>query len=625
MKDISPFNLLNKQNSNSSAGNDLIQNSVSYENKIWIVVHESGEILFSNDKCKNEWNLYEGDDFSKINSEPDLVGLINNLNSSNYGNFTFELFVDTGEESKTFNAEIERVIMASEKYFVLVFNTFEDHIRLEAKISNLHHALEYGQIPVIMTDEKGKIVYATKSFEKLLELDLDVIYNNHLSSILSWYLSNEELADVQGAIAKGREWSTNIYIKSNDDENQVLDLKLNPVNSEDGNSRSFILTGHDVSSYYQKNRVIKKSEEKLRSIINNISDLMLIFKIKNDEYIYEDSNIGFKELFGLQNSDVHNHALKKLIPSDFTEKLSTSLTLMQKNKLNAVEYDCNGPKGRNYAAKLSFQYDSNLKTNLYILSLRDITERILNEKQIKEAYKKEIQMNKLKTTFLQNMSHELRTPATAVMGYSEIMKDCIANKDYEAIDEITKSLESVVKRLIDLFTKIIEISEIESEEVEIQKVKLNCNKIVKSIYKQKLPIAKEKNLELNLHLSDSNELIEIDWSKFEKTLDYLIDNAIKYSAYGSVDIITSVEPDDFVIKISDTGRGMNQKIVDWLLEPFVQEDEDGLTREYEGSGLGLTIANKYTRLMGGIMKIESAKNVGTSIEIRFPVLNRKLN
>ncbi len=620
MKDTLPFNLLNRLSSNSQSDQDF-HNKVLFDEKIWIILDDEGRITFTNNRCKIELGLYEGTDIPKLNTEPDLKTLIENLNKSNYNNFNFELFIGAGDESRTYNAALETIVINKRKYYTLVLNTLENSNKLEAKISDLHHALEYGQVPVLIIDDNGKIIFATKSFEKLLELDLDVIYSNHLSSVLSWYLTNKELAEVQGAIVKGRKWSASIYLNGESDDTQVLDLELNPIANDDGSKRGFILTGHDVSAYYQKNRLIKKSEEKLRSIINSISDPLLIFKIKNDEYKYEDANFVFRQLFELGNSELFHDNLKKLIPGKFYEKLITSTNLMLKNKLNSIEFDCLGPKDRNFAAKLTFQYDSNANEDLYILSLRDITERIANEKQIKEAYKKEIQMNQLKTTFLQNMSHELRTPATAVMGYSEIMQDCLDNGDYEAIEEITKSLEGVVKRLINLFTKILEVTEIESDEVELQKVKLNCNKIVKAVYEQKLKDAKSKNIELLLSLGNMNDLIEIDWLKFEKALHYLIDNGIKYTDRGSVTISTLKEHKTVVVRVTDTGRGMNQKIIDRLLEPFVQEDEDGLTREYEGAGLGLTIAHKYVKLMGGKMEVESERKKGTQINLIFPAMN----
>jgi signal transduction histidine kinase len=617
-KDFSQFSSSNRIKSNSAFdGNE--NGNILFDNKIWIVLHENGQVFYSNDRCKSELKLFEGDDLSKLNSEPDLESLIANICQNNYKNFSFELFVDDAGNSKNYNVELERIIIEGEKYFILVFNSSDDNSLLEDKITNLHEALECGQIPVIITDNNGKIIYATKSFETLLELDLDVIYNNHLSSVLSWYLNNEELANIQAAILKLKPWSTTIYLKGNGEENLVLDLKLNPASREGGIKHNFILTAHDVSYYYQKNKVIKKSEEKLRSIINNISDLLVIFKKAGEHFIYEDANDHFKELFNVIDQRSTKTLISDILPEVFYHKLQTSCTLMTRNKLKTVEFDCQGISDKHYAAKVSFVEDEKGSEEIYILSIRDITDRINHEKQIKEAYSKELQMNRLKTTFLQNMSHELRTPATAVLGYSEIIADCIETEEYEAVQEITKSLENVVGRLINLFSKIIEISEIESDEVEFNRVKLNCNKILKSIYEHKIEEARNKNIELELKLSDTHDLVEVDWCKFEKTLNYITDNAIKFTDHGKVQIKSFKRDDKIVISVQDTGIGMKQNLIDRLIQPFVQEDEDGLTREYEGAGLGLTIAYKYVKLMGGELNIESKKNVGTLVEILLPV------
>jgi len=102
-------------------------------------------------------------------------------------------------------------------------------------------------------------------------------------------------------------------------------------------------------------------------------------------------------------------------------------------------------------------------------------------------------------------------------------------------------------------------------------------------------------------------------------LFYLVDNAIKFTDVGKVEFASRKTKNTVQIEISDTGCGMNQKTIDWLLEPFVQENPDGHTREYEGAGLGLTIAYRYIKLMNGKFFITSEKNIGTNILIEFPI------
>jgi len=238
--------------------------------------------------------------------------------------------------------------------------------------------------------------------------------------------------------------------------------------------------------------------------------------------------------------------------------------------------------------------------------------------KLDKLYKKELQVNRLKTTFLQNMSHEIRTPFTAIMGYSDIMVESIEDKDYDTVVEITESLKGVLNRVMNLFENILVVSEIESDEVVLESVLMNCNQILKSVYTKRLPDAKYKGLKMELDLDTEDYLCEIDWMKFERIMLNLLDNAIKYTDSGEIKISSKKTKEYVTITVADSGLGMNETIISRLLEPFVQEEPDGHSRNYEGAGLGLTIAYEYTKLMNGEMNIKSKKNAGTEVFLNFP-------
>jgi signal transduction histidine kinase len=124
---------------------------------------------------------------------------------------------------------------------------------------------------------------------------------------------------------------------------------------------------------------------------------------------------------------------------------------------------------------------------------------------------------------------------------------------------------------------------------------------------------------MELDLEEKDYLCQIDWMKFERVIFNLVDNAIKYTDKGKIKISSKTTTDYVTITISDTGLGINETIINRLLEPFVQEEPDGHLRNYEGAGLGLTIAFEYTKLMNGEMNIKSSKNVGTEIFLNFPL------
>ncbi|MDP2035968.1 MAG: HAMP domain-containing sensor histidine kinase, partial [Ignavibacteria bacterium] len=257
-------------------------------------------------------------------------------------------------------------------------------------------------------------------------------------------------------------------------------------------------------------------------------------------------------------------------------------------------------------------------SSLFIITMKDITEEILYSKHLKKAYHKEMQLNKMKSDFLANMSHEIRTPFNAVVGFSEIIDESIENQDLEMIRELMTSMKEVLGRALNLFTNIIEVSQIESGEVELDNVDLNCNHVVRNIHEKFLQEVLKNRLEFILDLTEENCVIEVDWVKYEKIVYSIVDNAVKYTNDGYVYIGTKAHDGVVELTISDTGVGIEPSQIERLLKPFTQEIE-GYTRPFEGAGLGLTIAYKLTLLMGGKFDIVSEKNKGTKITVSFPL------
>ena len=217
------------------------------------------------------------------------------------------------------------------------------------------------------------------------------------------------------------------------------------------------------------------------------------------------------------------------------------------------------------------------------------------------------------------MSHEIRTPFNAISGYAEILEESIKTNDHKTISELVVLVKEVLSRVSHLFNHIIDMSEIESSEMIFEYVYLNCNQVLKSVQTKLLPRAKQKGIELELELADREVLIKVDWMKLEKIVYAIAENAIKYTLHGKVVLRSFVFSQFAYITITDTGEGMNQEDIKFLLEPFAQE-EQGYTRRYQGAGLGLAIASKLTKMMGGLFEIVSRKQTGTKVTLIFPVV-----
>jgi len=129
-----------------------------------------------------------------------------------------------------------------------------------------------------------------------------------------------------------------------------------------------------------------------------------------------------------------------------------------------------------------------------------------------------------------------------------------------------------------------------------------------------------KDIEFILNEESEQLLISIDWIKLEKVLIALVENSIKFTARGKIIISSYSRDNNTFISVKDTGVGIEKDKLDSLVEPFAQE-ESGYTRSQQGAGLGLSVANKLTKLMNGTLQIISEKNKGTEIIVSFPSVN----
>lgn len=586
--------------------------------KAWLIVDNIGNIKYSNQIFVDIFHLNKEENLKKLKFLPDLYSVIVKLSENELTELTSSFIYESEEQIINFQIEIEKVFLFNSPYFVIVFNAQEEEKYIEDKISNLHFALEYGKIPVMIFDNKGIISFVTNSFEKIFNFELDEIYNSHISSLFSPYLKQDKLENLLASIESGQQWNETISLSLFEEQPLYFELKLNPILNDEGKILNFVLTVHDISYYILKNEITKKSETRLKSIINNISDLLIILKQSNDFICFENANDNFLKIFGVDKNDCYQKKFEDFLPISLTTVIEESIIKLNAKLGGVCEFEFSEGE-YHYSGKITSIEKTNGSELLYIVSLKDITNEKKKKEQLKELYKKEMQLNRLKTTFLQNMSHEIRTPFTAIMGYSEIMVDSIKEQDYETVIEITDSLKHVLNRVVNLFENIIEVSEIEAGEVRLENVSMNCNQILKAVYNKKLEAAEQRSLEFELDLESDVYLCSIDWIKFEKVILNLVENAIKYTDNGKIKVSSKKMENYVIITIADTGLGINEKIVSQLLEPFVQEELDGHSRNYEGAGLGLTIACEYTKLMNGEMNIKSKKNVGTEILLTFPI------
>ncbi len=257
---------------------------------------------------------------------------------------------------------------------------------------------------------------------------------------------------------------------------------------------------------------------------------------------------------------------------------------------------------------------------------KQLNEEIQQNKQtllkLEEALKKAEEANYLKDAFLASINHEIRTPLSAIMGLAEILKKRLSvSTDNNINNEISKYIDGIIhsgNRLMNLFSNIIDYSRIETHEIKPIFTSVDPNVLIRRVGDLYVFKINEKKLELVYNLGDVKP-IKCDENLLFKVLVSILDNAVKYTETGRIEISTYPiqKSQEVVIEISDTGIGIDEKYLPHLFEPFRQESL-GYNRSYEGAGLSLALANKLIRLMGGQIEIASKKGSGTRVKIILP-------
>ena len=248
---------------------------------------------------------------------------------------------------------------------------------------------------------------------------------------------------------------------------------------------------------------------------------------------------------------------------------------------------------------------------------QDITERKENEEELIRAKEKAEESDRLKTAFLHNISHEIRTPMNAIVGFSALLgePDVDENSKKSYIEVIMQSSN----HLLSIITDIVDISNIEANLIKTVKNEVDINSMVKSLCNQFFPKSYEKRIDLSFEsgLKEIDSLIMTDRTKLTQILSNLINNALKFTDKGSVDLTFRLKDNFLEFSVADTGIGIPAQYHARVFDRFYQV-QNNAARLYEGTGLGLTISKAYVKLLGGEMWLTSEPGKGTTFYFTIP-------
>lgn len=233
------------------------------------------------------------------------------------------------------------------------------------------------------------------------------------------------------------------------------------------------------------------------------------------------------------------------------------------------------------------------------------------------AKEKAEESNRLKTEFLHNMSHEIRTPMNGIVGFSEIITSPEITKEEKIY--CSRIIQNSSNQLLRIIDDILEISTLETKQITLIEETFCLNELIMELFSVFNLKSKEQNIPIYVkkELDDNQSYIISDKTKIIKILSNLIENALKFTNEGFIEIGYYLENDNLILYVKDTGIGVSPENKEMIFTRFSQEDKE-LSRKRGGLGLGLSISKENVQLLGGDIKLESEKGKGSTFFITIP-------
>lgn len=258
-----------------------------------------------------------------------------------------------------------------------------------------------------------------------------------------------------------------------------------------------------------------------------------------------------------------------------------------------------------------------------LVVFRENARDIRNAREEAEAARHQAEAaSRTKSAFLANMSHELRTPLNAIIGYSEILREDAQDRGDNASEGDLVKIETAGKHLLGLINDILDLSKIEAGRMDLHLEDVDLNRLVAEVRMLVTPLIDKNGNRLEVEAPADIGAMRVDLVKLKQSLLNLLSNAAKFTKGGLIKLsigrtASDHGPTKFTFAVSDSGIGMNDEQVARLFQAFTQADAS-TTRNYGGTGLGLTISKHFCTMLGGDITVASEPGKGSTFTITLP-------
>ncbi len=448
------------------------------------------------------------------------------------------------------------------------------------------------------TDLNGIITAVNKNFEKISKYSAEDLLGKNHNIVRHPDMPKKVFENLWNTIKAGKIWEGIIKNKRKDGKNYYVKSIIAPIKNEKGENIYYVAFRQDITDLINISNKFSLEKKLLRAILDNTNNIVIVKR--NDKFFLVNKKffevLPFKTLkeFEEKHKSINELFLKECFYDEninwYQSKKNIKICIKDKN--NETRYfnlNINSFK---------FQHDQYV-----VFTLTDITD-------LEKTKNKLIKEQKLKEMFFANMSHEIRTPLNSILGFTCLLEKTELNDQQK---EYLSYLKYSSEFLLNIVNEILDFSKIEAGKLKLDIQENNIYETIISTFNSLKPLAKKKNLKFALKIEPIKECYFFDKIRLKQILTNLLNNAIKFTKKGKVELIVKK---DLTFKVKDTGVGIPKDKINTIFEAFNQTD---LTKNISGTGLGLTITKKLIELMGGEIKVKSEVNKGSKFYFQLPL------
>lgn len=519
-------------------------------------------------------------------------------------------------DKRNINVTVERFVLEDQTLLLSTYIDITNRKFFGDEITKLTRAVEQSPVSILITNLDGVIEYVNPKACELSGYYPFELLGQNPRLFKSGKTTDAEYKEMYATILKGEIWQSEFKNVKKNGDHYWERATIGPVINEMGKVTHFLAVKEDITEHKALEEELVKSETLYRNIFTGNPIPMWIYDL--DSLRFLEVNDAAVSQYGYSHEEFQKMLTTDLRPSVPGHGIITNTGQATFSGLRSVSRQHVRKDGAIIEVELtSHELPLDKGVRKRIVMAYNVTDKKAEQLALQKAKALAEASNRLKTAFLNNISHEVRTPLNGIMGAAMLLNEPGLGQD--EIPSMVEIINLSTQRLIQTITDYMDISLLTSGNIEMNVKEHAISEITEPLVRKFQEACEEKEVEFVADISKelAAQLIKSDSEWLAKALSHLLSNAVKFTKSGKVCFSCSRQKNDFVFVIKDTGVGIEPKMQEKIFENFTQEDM-GVSRKFEGSGLGLSIVQKVTDALKGNLKVNSKKGEGTTITLQIP-------